>query len=146
MRNINSAISFPLSVIINQSLHSGIFPDRLKIAKVLPLFKKGEKDIFDNYRPISILPAISKIFEKIIYKQVFEYFVENKLFFESQHGFRQNHSTETACIEFVDFLKFEIDKGHVPLSIFIDLSKAFDSINHEISISQLGYYGFSGRT
>jgi len=118
----------PLSVIINWSLYKGIFPDQLKIAKT----------IFDNYRPISLLPVISKVFEKIVAAQITNYFTNNKLFFQSQHGFRSKHSTKTAAIEFIDFLKIEIDKRHIPISILMDLSKAFE---HGILLKKIEFYG-----
>ena len=81
---------------------------------------------------LSILPSLSKIFEKIVNKQILEYFTTNNLFMHAQHGFRPNFSTETAAIELLDRIKFDIDKGHSPLAIFMDLSKAFDTIDHHI--------------
>ena len=122
----------PLTLIINQSLNSGIFPDSLKIAKVIPLFKKDNEMIVDNYRPISLLPVISKVFEKCVFNQLYEYFQKYKLFYSSQYGFRKLHSTELACLELVDRLLQELDRGELPIAIFIDLSKAFDTIDHSI--------------
>ena len=95
---MGSTIVYPISILINQSLHSGIFPDDLKIAKVLPIFKKKKQDEFENYRPISILPSLSKIFEKVVNNQILKYFTDNNLFMQAQHGFRPNFSTETASI------------------------------------------------
>ena len=102
LKKIAPVISAQLTVIINQSLLTGIFPNKLKIAKVTPLFKKDDPHLFDNYRPISLLPAISKVFEKIVYKQIYEYFTENKLIYDSQYGFREKHSTELASLELCD--------------------------------------------
>ena len=87
------------------------------MAKIIPLHKKEEKDVFENYRPISLLPVFSKVFEKVVYKQTYQYFISNQLLLSKQHGFRNHHSTETATIEFIDHVKLEIDKGHVPISI-----------------------------
>ena len=89
LKLINKDISKCLTLIINQSLNSGIFPDKLKIAKVTPIYKKGDKQIITNYRPISVLPVISKIFETVIHEQLSEYFVTNNLFSPQQYGFRK---------------------------------------------------------
>ena len=128
-------------ILINQSLRTGIFPDALKIAKVIPLFKKEDQHVFDNYRPISLLPCISKIFEKVVYTQLFDYFDKNKLFVKHQHGFRKQHSTESAGLEFVGRLLSSIENNGIVFSLFIDLSKAFDTISHDILIKKLEYYG-----
>lgn len=97
----------------------------------------------NNYRPISLLPSISKLFERIIHDQVFNYFTSNNLFFDHQYGFRKNHSTELAATELTDRLYNYLDQGNNPTAIFIDLTKAFDTIDHAILISKLKYYGFS---
>ena len=78
----------------------------------------------NNYRPISLLPVFSKIFEKVVQKQLYDYLMTNNLLSESQHGFRENHSTETAVIELTDYLKSQLDNKHNPLCLFLDLSKA----------------------
>ena len=108
------------------------------------LFKKGDVHDPNNYRPISILPSISKIFEKIMQKQIVHYFDSNDLFFGSQYGFRSKHSTELAVLELIDRLYLSMDKGEIPITIFIDLSKAFDCLNHSILLHKLEYYGFRG--
>ena len=118
----------------------------MKIAKITPLYKKDNKYDFNNYRPISILPSLSKVFEKIIHKQISDYFESNKLFYVSQYGFRRRHSTELATIELVDKILIEMDKGEIPLTIFIDFSKAFDTIDHEILLYKLQYYGIKGNS
>ena len=87
LKSIQNEILLPVTLIINQSLTTGIFPDKLKVAKVIPIFKKGDKTKFDNYCPISILPAISKILERSIFDQLYEYFEFNGPFYESQYAF-----------------------------------------------------------
>ena len=101
---INTDISSSITVIINLSLTSGIFPDKPKIAKVSPIFKKVNKKLICNYRPISVLPVISKVFETVLQEQLTEYFVSNNLFAPQQYGFRKNSSTELAALELFDQL------------------------------------------
>ena len=122
-------------------LNTGIFPDELKIAKVIPLFKKYDPKLLKHYRPISLLPTISKVIEKIIFTQLSTYFNENKLIFDNQYGFRPKHSTEYAALELVDRIITDMDKKEVPINIFLDLSKAFDTIDHTILLAKLRYYG-----
>lgn len=135
-----------LTIIINQTLTSGIFPSKLKIAKVVPLFKKDDPCILNNYRPISILSAISKTFEKVMFNQIHEFFNEHNLYFSNQYGFRQLHSTELALIELTDKIIFDMDKGKIPINIYMDLSKAFDTIDHRILVDKFKYYGFANES
>ena len=141
LKQIAQAIVKPLTLIINQSLYNGIFPNKLKIAKVIPLYKKGPSEILDNYRPISLLTAISKVFEKVAYLQLFNYFQSNNLFYSGQYGFRVNHSTELAAVDLIDGVMDIIEKNETPLAIFLDLSKAFDTIDHNILCKKLEIYG-----
>ena len=143
LKRLATHIVSPLTVMINQSLCTGIFPDKLKVAKVIPLYKKGDNHLLDNYRPISLLSTVSKIFEKTVFNQVYNYFRDHKLFYESQYGFRKGHSTELAAIELIDRLSNYLDAGKVPISVFLDLSKAFDTLNHTILIEKLRYYGLN---
>ena len=116
---------------INQSLLTEIYPDKLKIAKVIPLFKKDDTLLMDNYRPISLLPSISKLFEKVVSDQVSEYFMRNNLFHDGQYGFRDSHSTELANIELADRIISALDEKQLPVTIYMDLSKAFDTLDHD---------------
>ena len=141
LKEIENVISRPLSIIINQSLCTGIFPDKLKIAKVIPLYKKDDVRSFGNYRPISLLSSISKIFERVAFNQLYDYLTSNGLLYESQYGFRKLHSTELAALEFTDRISQEMDAKKIPFSIFLDLSKAFDTLDHKVLLTKLHYYG-----
>ena len=145
LKEISSSISPILTCIINQSLCTGIFPESLKIAKIIPVYKKENPHITDNYRPVSLLPILSKIFEKVVFIQVYDYFTENDLLYKSQYGFRKLHSTELAALEFADKIVSNLEQGKLPLAIFLDLSKAFDTIDHKILLEKLKYYGISGK-
>ena len=110
-------------------LNTGYFSDNLKI---IPIFKKDDPSLCNNYRPISLLPAISKIFENVIFKQLYDYFTDNNLFYQHQFGFRSGHSTEMVLLETIDRISAEMDNYKTPLNIYLDLSKAFDTIIHNI--------------
>ena len=145
LKHLAPILAKPLSLTINQSLNTGIFPDQLKIAKILPIHKKDSPHLLENYRPISLLLVISKIFEKVVFDQLTAFFMANKLFFPSQYGFRKHHSTEYAALELIDRIMLEMEKGNNPLTVFLDLSKAFDTLNHEILLHKLKYYGIKKR-
>ena len=121
LKAIGPELSKPLTIIINQCLLTGIFPDLLKIAKVKPLFKRGDA----CQLPISLLPTISKVFERVIYSQLYTYFSENNLLSEQQYGFRAQHSTELASVKLVDNIITQMDSVHdvkTPVTTFCDLS------------------------
>ena len=143
LKLITNDISKSITVIINKSLTSGSFPNNLKIAKVTPIFKKENNKLITNYynRPISVLPVISKIFKNVIHEQLSEYFISNTLFCPQQYGFRKKSSTELAALELLDRVLDKMDKHKIPINFYIDLSKAFDSLRHDILLDKLTYYG-----
>lgn len=144
LKTIGPYIIRSLTLILNQSLVTGTFPDNLKIAKVVPLYKKEDALIMDNYRPVSLLTSISKVFEKVVHKQLSTYFKDNNLFYKSQYGFRDEHNTELASIELIDRIMSSFEKKHSPIAIYMDLSKAFDTLDHKILLNKLKYYGING--
>ena len=144
IKSMKDIIAEPLTIIINQMLNTGIFPNSLKVSKVIPLFKKDDPQIFSNYRPISLLPSLSKIFEKAIFLQLSYYLEFNSLINSNQYGFRKKHSTELASLHLVDILNYQLDSKNIPLNIYLDLSKAFDSLNHNILLRKLKFYGITG--
>ena len=110
------------------------FPDELKLEKITPIYKKDNEELLENYRPVSTLPIFGKIFEKVIYDRLYNYFVSQGALYDRQFGFCKNHSTSHALNVSIDHIKTAISNGDHVLGIFIDLSKAFDTIDHNITV------------
>ena len=141
LKTIKGDISQSLTFIINQILTTGIFFDDFKLSKVIPLFKKRDFSYLINYRLISLLPTISKIFERVIHEQMYGYFNKFKLLAEQQYGFCKQHSTEYAAVKLIDHVSRKIEAGKIPANVYIDLSKAFDTQTFDILLYKLKYYG-----
>ena len=141
------SICEPLSTLINLSFTTGVFPSALKIAKVTPVFKnKGSPLICSNYRPISLLSNIDKIYEKIIYKRLHAFLTHHNILFPQQFGFRKSYSTLHAVLSISQKLYNALDSGKFAYAVFIDLEKAFDTVDHKILLSKLNHYGIRGTT
>ena len=144
VKEISKQIAKPLTHIYNQSLLTGVVPNELKIALVTPVFKANSKEEFSNYRAISVLPCFSKILEKNMDKRVVKYLDKHNMLFQSQYGFRKKHSTNLATIELVTKMLQAIDNSEYTIGVFLDLTKAFDTVNHEILLKKLEHYGIRG--
>lgn len=144
IKSIVHIISDILSFIVNLMFKNGVFPYELKRGKVIPVFKKGDKSLLNNYRPICILPFLGKVVEKLIETRLTKYLSKFNIISSSQFGFRHGYSTEMALIHLTDQIKKLIDEGCLVASIFIDLTKAFDSINHNILFTKLESIGICG--
>ena len=139
-------IAMPLSHIINCSLISGIVPSKLKIAKVIPVFKNGHYEDMYNYRPIYILPCFSNIFEVIIANRLLSFLLKYYILYDHQSGFMPGKDTTHAILSLVDYLINSFENNKLTCGVFLDISKAFDAIGHNILLSKVCKYGIRGNT
>ena len=144
VKRVITGISKPLAHICNLSFQTGQFPNKMKTAKVIPMYKTGNKHHFTNYRPISLLPQFSKILEKLFNDRLCKFIDKYKLLTDSQYGFRTNRSTALALTELTEEITNATDNRKFAIGTFIDLKKAFDTINHNILITKLEQYGIWG--
>ena len=134
-----------LCQIFNMSLSTGQFPDSWKVARVAPIYKDGSSSDHSKYRPISVLPGVSRLFEKLIYDQLYTYLSKNHLLFTGQSGFRLFHSLLTSLLKCTNDWYLNLDKGQYTSVTFIDLKKAFDTVDHQILLQKLRVYGLAGK-
>ena len=123
--------------ITNNSILQGTFPGKLKLAKVVPVYKSDDATDPNNYRPISLLSIFNRIFEKLVYKRLKSFLEVNDVFYKSQYGFREKHSTQHAILDIVNKIQSNMDKGMYSCGIFIDLKKAFDTVNHTLLLKKI---------
>ena len=144
LKLIPDLILVPLCKIINNSFTTGVFPDLLKISKVTPIHKEGPTDDVNNYRPISLLSIFDKIIEKVMYKRLYNFLQSNNVLFKNQFGFRKNFSTTHALLDITEKIKDSIDNKKFACGVFVDIRKAFDTVNHKILLRKLEHYGVRG--
>jgi hypothetical protein len=146
LKFINSEISTPLAHIFNLSFANGIFPQKLKTNRTVPIFKSGDPCLCDNYRPISLIPTLSKIIEKIAAITLTNHLQLNKLLHQNQFGFQRNTSTEHNLIKVFNFIGDSLNRGNFCIGIFLDLRKAFDTCSHDILLKKLSKLGIRNST
>ena len=139
-----SSFILPLTHVMNLSLSTGVVPIELKVARVIPIFKSGETNIFTNYRPVSVLPLFSKILERLMYTRLLDFINSNGILYDYQFGFRSNHSPNLALIVLVDRISKALADDEYVLGVFLDFSKAFDTVDHNILFQKLEFYGVRG--
>ena len=140
----STALAFPLKFLFNQSIQQGKFPDSLKAARIIPIYKKGPKSNIDNYRPISLLNIFSKIMEKLMKHFLIEFIDSKNILSLNQFGFQSGKNTQDALIKFSKMLYHQLDQSNHVLSIFIDFKKAFDTVPHHILLKKMEFYGIRG--
>ena len=135
----------PLKLVINNSFVEGKFPDLLKIASVCPIYKKSDRNKCENYRPISLLSNLSKLFERAMHTRLYIFFTSNNSLYDLQFGFRHKYSTNHTLLSIVEKIRENLDNNTFSCGVFVDLEKAFDTVNHKILLKKLEHYGIRGQ-
>ena len=137
-------LSEPLEIILNKSINEGVFPNLMKLANVCPIFKKNDKNKCENYRPISLLSNLSKIFERAMHTRVYDFLDISNIIYKLQFGFRKRYSTNHNLLSIIEDIRSNLDNKTYACGVFIDLEKAFDTVNHVILLNKLSHYGIRG--
>ncbi len=145
LRFVSHEIAVPLSHIYNLSISQGIFPEKFKTARIVPVYKSGDSTLCDNYRPIALVKSLSKILEKIVQINLVNHLEINKLLTDHQYGFLRNRSTEHNLFHVINHISKSLNDSHYTVGVFLDLKKAFDVVDHNILLSKLTKYGISGQ-
>ncbi len=144
IKDVIDYIVRPLTYVCNLSFQKGIFPNNMKLAKVIPIYKNGDKHCMENYRPILLLPQFSNILEKLFVKQLNLFIHKNKLLSANQYGFRESRTTAFAVLQMVEETANANENGECSIGLYIDLQKAFDTIDHRQLLKKLEMYGIRG--
>ena len=144
LKILKCELSGPLQTIFNTSFLTGIVPEKFKMARVIPVFKKGSQTTLNNYRPISLLSIFNKLLEKLMYKRIVDFLDKRQLIYCKQFGFCSHYSTEHAVLSIIDQVQLAIEDHVYSCGIFLDFSKAFDTVNHQILLTKLDYFGIRG--
>ena len=145
LKHLSQSIVAPLEIIFNKSIEEGTFPENMKQADIVPLYKSKDRQDCTNYRPISLLITLSKLLEKVMYSRVYRFLENTGQIFPSQYGFRISHSCENAISELISTIVKGREQGLYTVSLFLDLSKAFDSLEHTMMLKKLETYGIRGK-
>ena len=143
---VKEIIQKPLMHACNLSFYTGIVPEQIKIGRVVPIYKHGDPSQFHNYRPVSVLNVFSKVYERLFYNRLLKYLNKRKILYELQFGFREKHSTELALICLIEKMISAIERNEFTTAVFLDLSRAFVMVDHQIFIEEIKALWYKGCT